>query len=168
MEVPANISVSIRSFRPSDAAACKALYLDGLIAGKIAENDTGFDIEDIQSAYMKHPGNHMWVAETPDGLVVGMVGVQQHDAGVGEIRRLRVAVDYRRRGIGQALIETAVAFCREKQYLKIMLDTFMDQAAAVQMFEKFRFQHERTRTVGDKQLMYFYFDLYGGGPQAPG
>ena len=29
-----------------------------------------------------------------------MIGVQHHDEGFGEIRRLRVAEDHRRRGIG--------------------------------------------------------------------
>ncbi len=89
-----------------------------------------------------------------------MVGVQQYDDGVGEIRRLRVAVPFRRRGIGSALIETAVSFCRERQYLKIKLDTYMEHEAASRLFKRFGFLHDRTRILGDKQLMYFYFDLY--------
>ena len=39
---------------------------------------------------------------------------------------------------------------------------------AVRLFEKFRFRHSRTRKVGDKELMYFYLDLYmGEGRKAP-
>ncbi|HWE04769.1 MAG TPA: GNAT family N-acetyltransferase [Tepidisphaeraceae bacterium] len=163
MEAPAKSPFSIRSFRPSDAAACKLLYLEGIISGKIADNDTGYDIDDIESAYLKYPGNHFWVSQTEDGQVVGMVGVQQHDEGVGEIRRLRVAVPFRRRGIGTALMETALKFCQDKLYLKVKLDTYMEQTAAVQLFEKFRFHHDHNKTLGDKVLMYFYFDLYSRG-----
>lgn len=166
MDEPQKFPFPVRSFRPGDAAACKALYLEGIISGKIADNDTGYDIDDIESAYMKYPGNHFWVAETLDGQIVGTVGIQQHDEGIGEIRRLRVAVPFRRRGIGAALMETALQFCQEKGYLKVKLDTFMDARAAVQLFEKFRFHHEHTKTLGDKQLMYFYFDLYSRG-QSP-
>jgi ribosomal protein S18 acetylase RimI-like enzyme len=159
MDVYLNIPVSIRSYGTTDDAACQWLYRN---EGKVAENDTGCDIENISAAYMKAPGNHLWVAQTTEGQVVGMIGVQQHDEGVGEIRRLRVAKSYRRRGIGGALMEAALRFCQERQYLKVKLDTFMDEEAAIRLFEKFKFQHDRTRTHGEKQLMYFYRDLYSG------
>ena len=152
---------AVRDFRPEDLPACRKLYVEGLISGKLAENDTGFDIDDIEWAYMKPPGNHFWVAET-GGEVVGMIGVQAHEEGCGEIRRLRVSSDHRRKGIGSALVEAALRFCQEKGYLKIQLDTFVDRDAAIRLFEKFRFRHSRTRKVGDKELMYFYLDLYMG------
>src|SRR5687768_8209208 len=91
--------VKVRSFRPSDLPACRKLYLEGLIGGRIAENDTGLDIDDIEQAYMNVPGCHFWVAELPTGEVAGMIGVQNHDEGIGEIRRLRVAKEHRRKGI---------------------------------------------------------------------
>src|SRR5207249_2830291 len=130
--------------------------------GKIAENDTGLDIDDIESAYMNVPGSHFWIAETEDEprQVVGMIGVQQHEDSVGEIRRLRVRQDLRRRGIGSALIETALKFCRDRGYLKIALDTFVEREPAIKLFEKFHFRHSRTRSVGDKQVLHFYLDLY--------
>ena len=169
---PAQIPWGVRDFRPQDLPACRKLYVEGLIGGKLAENDTGFDIDDIEWAYMKLPGNHFWVAETtpPGGApaeVVGMIGVQAHEAECGEIRRLRVRSDYRRRGIGSALVEAALRFCQEKGYLKIQLDTFMEREPAVRLFEKFRFRHSRTRKFGDKELLYFYLDLYRGeGPRS--
>jgi GNAT superfamily N-acetyltransferase len=91
-----------------------------------------------------------------------MIGVQAHEAECGEIRRLRVRSDHRRKGIGSALVEAALRFCQEKGYLKIELDTFVDREAAVRLFEKFRFRHSRSRKVGEKELMYFYLDLYMG------
>ncbi len=96
----------------------------GAGGGKISENDTGFDIDNIGIAYMRE-GNHFWVAEA-DGIIVGTIGVQHHDEGTGEIRRLRVHPDYRRRGSAPRLVETAVRFCREQNYLKVTLDTFME------------------------------------------
>ncbi|MDB5301990.1 MAG: hypothetical protein JWO87_3653 [Phycisphaerales bacterium] len=157
---------SIRSYRPTDASACKRLYQEGLIRGKIADNDTGWDIEDIDSAYIKPPGGHFWVAvappelSAPQELVVGMIGVQHHDDDVGEIRRLRVAATHRRRGIGTRLVETALRFCQDQQYLKITLDTYMEHEPAIRLFEKFHFRHYRSRKVGEKELMYFFLDLY--------
>ena len=161
MSGQSQIPISIRDFRSQDLPACRKLYVEGLIAGKLAENDTGFDIDDIEWAYMKPPGNHFWVAEV-GGDVVGMIGVQAHEAGCGEIRRLRVRSDHRRKGVGSALVEAALHFCQERGYIKIELDTFVDREAAIRLFEKFRFRHSRTRKVGEKELLYFYLDLYMG------
>lgn len=155
-----DIPITLRSFHPGDAEACKKLYHDGLV-GHLAENDTGVDLDDIESTYMKQPGNHFWVAQGADGHVLGMIGVQHHEQGVGEVRRLRVRTDVRRRGIGTRLMETAVKFCADQQYLKIKLDTFVDREPAIKLFQKFRFRHDRTRKVGDRDLLYFYLDIYG-------
>lgn len=161
MSASGNIPITIESYQAHHDADCKTLYLEGLIGGKIAENDTGLDIDDIPSAYMKSPDNHFWVALNNQGHVVGMIGVQKgDDEDIGEIRRLRVRQDCRRRGIGSALMEKALQFCKERQFLKITLDTFMEREPAIKLFEKFHFNHTRTRKVGNKELLYFYLDLY--------
>ena len=154
-------TVRIRSYCQADLPACQKLYREGLLGGKLAENDTGFDIDDIDQAYMHSEGSHFWVAETDAG-VVGMIGVQQHEPGVGEIRRLRVHVDHRRKGIGSTLVEKAVKFCNESGYLKLTLDTFVEREGAIRLFEKFHFHHSRTRNYQGKELLYFYLDLYEG------
>jgi len=165
MDPEGDIPATIRSFSTSDQAACLALYEHGLVGGKISDNDTGFDIDHIAVAYMKD-GNHFWVAEA-DKRIVGTIGVQHHDEGTGEIRRLRVHPDYRRRGIGTALLETAVRFCREQNYLKVTLDTYMERDPAIRLFERFKFKHYRTRTFGEKELVYFILDLYAGDEREP-
>jgi ribosomal protein S18 acetylase RimI-like enzyme len=156
------VPILIRSFEEADQAACAALYVDGLLQGKLADNDSGLDIDNIFAAYMIPDGCHFWVAvpENEPQTIVGMIGVQQDSPGVGEIRRLRVRTDYRRRGIGSRLLETAIRFCHDHQYLKITLDTFLERDAAVRLFEKFRFRHSRTKQVHDRELLYFYLDLY--------
>jgi ribosomal protein S18 acetylase RimI-like enzyme len=165
-DVPGDIPIRVRSFRPEDLPACRLLYVQGLLGGKLAPNDSGLDIHDIEQAYMKQPGNHLWVAETASvadgkpGEIVGMIGVQQFLKGKGEIRRLRVREDMRRRGIGSKLVETALKFCQEHGYIKLELDTFMEREPAIRLFEKFRFRHDKTRNVAGKELMYFYLDLY--------
>lgn len=163
-----HIPAIVRSFRPTDQAACSALYIDGLMGGKIADNDTAYDIDHIHEAYMTRPGSHFWVAESASSHIVGTIGVQHHEDGIGEIRRLRVRRDYRRRGIGTVLLETALRFCQEHNYLKVTLDTFVEREPALRLFDKFRFKLGRTRSVGEKELAYFYFDLYAGGMRRRG
>ncbi len=162
MNGPQNMLVTVRPYENKDLSACRKLYKEGLLGGKIAENDTGLDIDDIEQAYTTKPGSAFWVAENHVGHVVGMIGVQQHEPGVGEIRRLRVQVDHRRRGIGTMLVEEALKFCAENGYLKVALDTFLDREPAIKLFEKFHFHHARTRNVAGKDMLYFYLDLYEG------
>lgn len=152
--------ITVRTYCATDASVCRALYVDGLITGKLPENDTSLDIDDVVEAYLNRPESHFWVAENQAGKVVGMVGVLAIDAGVGEIRRLRVDPLHRRRGIGRQLMEAAVGFCRDRGYVKIMLDTFIDREPAINLFKKFNFRHSRTRKVGEKELLDFYLDLY--------
>ena len=157
-----DISVKVRSFEARDQAACDGLYREGLLGGTLAENDSGLDLDNIQSVYMQTDGNHFWVAESGDGTVVGMIGVQHHEEDSGEIRRLRVHPDFRRRGIGSTLIEEALRWCEEHNYLKITLDTYMDRESAIKLFEKFHFRLNRTRVVNGRELHYFYLDIYEG------
>ncbi len=163
MDVQPEAKIEIRSFRPEDNPACAVLYRDGLVEGQqIADNDTGLDIDDIQVAYMTSPGSHFWIAQAEGAkpVIVGMIGVQHHEDNVGEIRRLRVREGFRRKGIGTKLVETAVRFCRDNNYLKIALDTFMERGPAIRLFEKLHFRHSRTRAIGGKEIMHFYLDLY--------
>jgi ribosomal protein S18 acetylase RimI-like enzyme len=154
------IPVTVRTYEPHDRDVVKKLYAEGLIGGHLAPNDTGLDIDDVQSAYLSSPNNHLWVAENDQGQVVGMIGVQIHRDSEGEIRRLRVRQDVRRRGIGARLLETAIKWCQDRGCLKVTLDTYMEREPALRLFEKFKFKHSRTRDVSGKSLLYFYLDLY--------
>lgn len=127
--------------------------------GVVIENDTGVDLDDIQGAYFGQ-GGCFFVATDSDGQVMGMIGVQQREGGEAEIKRLRVRQESRRRGIGTKLLEAALRYCKERQYLKVTLDTYIDREPALRLFEKFKFRHSRTRDVAGKTLLYFYLDLY--------
>lgn len=155
-----DVHFTVRSFRPSDQEACHVLYVAGLVGGSLAENDTALDLDEIATTYLEMPGSHFWIAENTQGEIVGMIGVQHHDEGKGEIRRLRVRGDHRNRGIGSELVRTALRFCIDQGYLQITLDTYMDRQTAIGLFEEHRFKLSRTRRLGERELLYFYFDLY--------
>mgnify|MGYP002624410219 FL=1 len=50
--------------------------------------------------------------------------------------------------------------CTHHGYLKVVFDTRFDTDAAVDMFDRFGFQHTRTKAVQGKDLLEFYLDLY--------
>jgi RimJ/RimL family protein N-acetyltransferase len=49
----------------------------------------------------------------------------------------------------------------------VTLDTFVDHEPAIKLFQKFHFHLSRTKRLGDRDLLYFYLDLYGGEKQKP-
>ncbi|MEX0775445.1 MAG: GNAT family N-acetyltransferase [Phycisphaeraceae bacterium] len=150
----------VRTFDPRDQAEVSRLYVEGLLAGQIAPNDTGADIENIHQSYLTDDKNHFWVAEL-DGKVLGMIGVSHdHEEHTSEIRRLRVERDWQQLGIGAKLVETALTFCRKSGALKVVLDTQFERNTAMDLFTRFGFQHNRSKTHHGKELLEFYLDLY--------
>ena len=89
-----------------------------------------------------------------------MVGVQRISDNSAEIRRLRVRDSYRRKGIGTKLMQHAISFCREKHFLKVVLDVRIEREPAIRMFDSFGFLQGRERDLNGRQLRDFYLDLY--------
>ena len=164
MNTPA--TTAIRPATEADLPSIRALFDAGMIEGELRINDTGADIEHITDGYLSDlEHNGFWVAVAQDDTVAGMVGVQRVDEAVAEVRRLRVHPKWRRRGIGTALMQHAVRFCRDREYLKIVLDVRGERRGAIQMFEKFGFYLAKVREQDDRRLLDFYVDLYAE-PQA--
>lgn len=151
--------ILVRDYKSDDQAAISSLYTDGLLAGQIAPNDTGADIDNIWAAYFDCDQHRFWVAEH-GSTVVGMIGVGSDDEHTAEIRRLRVDKSYHKTPVAAKLLGYAINHCKYHQFLKIRLDTRFERADAVEMFDKLGFQHTRTRAYADKETLEFYLDLY--------
>ncbi len=158
---PPEDGLEIRSFESQDQSAVYHLYQNGLLAGQIAANDTGADIDNIHEAYLSDERHHFWVAVL-HGQVVGMIGVDSDERNTAEVRRLRVLPEFHSTSIPAAMLETAVEFCRNHEYLKVRLDTRFEKTEAVDLFDRTGFQHTRTRATEEKELLEFYLDLYRG------
>ena len=146
----------IRPVRIEDQVAIEGIFSEDTIGG-------GFNLQEtatLVSTYESNPDSRLWVAEIGDAGPVGVVGVWHADDHVAELRRLRVLRQYRKRGIGRRLVETALGHCRERAYLKIILDTDVNRAAAIALFEAFGFELTRTRDVDGRKLHDFYLNLY--------
>jgi ribosomal protein S18 acetylase RimI-like enzyme len=152
--------VILRLATPADYATIGALFRESLLDGQLRDNDTGADIDNLEEGYFSDEGaSAFWVA-TFGEQIIGMIGVQRTGDGIAEVRRMRVRKPYRRRGIGTLLMQHAIEFCREHDYLKVVLDVRVERGPAIALFEKFGFTHTRTRDIGNRRTMEFYIDLY--------
>ncbi|MGP1346021.1 MAG: GNAT family N-acetyltransferase [Phycisphaerales bacterium] len=160
---PSAGQVTIRPARLVDGPEVLELFRNGSLSGEIGDPQEAPDLEDLGGAYLEADDAWLWVATdnaAPDGPLLGMVAVRQADDDVAELRRLRVRDTHRGRGIGRALVEHALQHCRSHDFLKVVLDTFVERRAAIGLFEQFGFRHARSRQADGREILDFYLDLY--------
>jgi len=152
-------SMEIRTAKASDIPVLRELFERSRLEGQTRENDTGADLDHLIEGYFECKDSCFWVAECDD-FIVGMIGVQRIDEDAAEMRRLRVRDEFRRNGIGSRLMEHAISFCREREFLKVVLDVRIERVSAISMFDTFGFLHGREREIKGRKLRDFYLDLY--------
>ncbi len=146
------MTVLIRPARPEDAATLVAL---GASIGREPEawllNTDGWRTVAEERRYVRalrrHPDAAVFVADE-DGAIVGRLSVardphsaSRHVADLG----LMVAATHRRRGIGNALLEQAVAWGRDAGVSKLELHVFPWNEPAILLYERFGFVREGLR-----------------------
>jgi putative acetyltransferase len=144
--------MNIRPARPDDAATLVAL---GASIGREPEawllNTEGWRSVGDERRYLRalkrHPDAAVYVAEE-NGAIVGRLSIardphqsSRHVADLG----LMVAAGYRRRGIGTALLDQAVAWARDAGVRKLELHVFPWNEPAIRLYDRFGFEREGLR-----------------------
>lgn len=118
---------------PAHAADAPAII--ALIGRVFAEYDFSWDpsievpdLFDLRRHYGGEAGG-FWVARQ-DGRVVGSVGVERLPDGRAELHRLYLDATLRGRGVGRALVEAVLDWCRTAGVARLILwsDTRFDRA----------------------------------------
>ena len=99
-------------------------------------------------ALRRYPHAAVFVCETEEGELVARLSVARdthpassHVADLG----LMVAKGWRGQGIGHALLQTAVAWCRKNAVRKLELHVFPWNEPAINLYEQFGFEREGYR-----------------------
>jgi RimJ/RimL family protein N-acetyltransferase len=141
--------------RPADPGDAKALVA---LAAAVGSEEGGWlltteawrspsDERRYLKALRHHPDAAVFVAED-GGTLAGRLSLardphpsSRHVADLG----LMVAAEHRRRGIGRALLEQAVAWARDVRVRKLELHVFPWNEAALALYESFGFEREGYR-----------------------
>ncbi|XP_064160171.1 probable N-acetyltransferase CML5 [Anguilla rostrata] len=105
---------------------------------------------DVPSFLRERPDAGFWLAEAElaGGLqIVGMVAVAgKTTERRAEIHYLIVAPWCRRTGLGSQLVQTALHFCRERRFARVVLETTSAHTAAIALYRGMGFVHTLTHS----------------------
>jgi putative acetyltransferase len=146
---------SVRQAEPGDAEALVRLAEavsaepEGWLISINGEWRSVGDERRYLKALRRYPHAAVFVAERAhDGAIVGRLSLSRdthpasaHVADLG----LMVAHDFRRHGVGLALLEAAVGWARDARIKKLELHVFPWNAPAIQLYERFGFEREGFR-----------------------
>jgi GNAT superfamily N-acetyltransferase len=141
--------VVIERARASDAPAVVAL-IGRVFAEYRFSWDPALEVPDLFDFDRRYggPAGAFWVARL-GARVVGSVGVERGSDGHAELHRLYLDATLRGRGVGRALVETVLGWCRDAGVRRLVLwsDTRFDRAH--RLYERMGFTQTGEREVPD-------------------
>ena len=140
----------LRPFAPADQDAVRRLILTGL--GEhfgFVDERLNPDLDDIWASYVRS-GQLVIVAEL-EGEIVGTGTLVAAGPGVGRLVRMSVDSQYRRHGIGRALVAHLVDSARARGDRRLLIETNDDWHDAIGLYQACGFVEEE-RSDGSVHL----------------
>jgi len=124
------------------------VHLHGLLYAREYGLDTTFEpyVAEPLAQCVRAGSGRIWIAEDETGRMLGsiaMVDVGQH---VGQLRWFLLVPEARGIGLGHRLLETALAYARDRGVLRIFLWSFAELGDARRLYERAGFRVSETRT----------------------
>jgi ribosomal protein S18 acetylase RimI-like enzyme len=111
------------------------------------------DLLDIEGEYLDGDGE--FIVAVSDGQIVAMGALKQTSPGRAEVKRMRVAPDYRRQGFGQKILDALHRYADEHGYTTLHLDTGVGHGAAQRLYEANGYKETRRGKVGPVDCIFY-------------
>ena len=148
--VGVEVDIRIVPFDPSFQDAFRQLVLDGMAERwGMVDASLNRDLDEIETSY---DGASILVAL--DGALVVGTGILKLRMPEGEIVRMAVQRDYRRRGIATRLLSELIHRASERGINRIVVETNANWSEARNLYEKagFKFTHSEQGAFGDENF----------------
>jgi GNAT superfamily N-acetyltransferase len=124
------------------------VHLHGVLYAREYGLDTTFEpyVAKPLADFMLTGAGRLWVAEDNES-VVGSIAVVDAAEGEGQLRWFLLAPKARGSGLGKRLLETALAYCRERSMRHVFLWSFSELDAALKLYERAGFKTTETRAL---------------------
>jgi len=111
------------------------------------------DLHDIEGVYLKGDGE--FLVGVYDGQVVAMGALVKTSPERAEVKRMRVAPTFRRRGFGQEILDVLHRRAAGLGYMTLHLDTGVSHGAARNLYEANGYRETRRGMVGPVECIFY-------------
>ena len=152
--------VSIRRYHPDDAEAVWALHVAAL--GDAGGYDEAFadldaDLERVVEEYLGTDGEFVVAEQGAEIVAMGGFQPDGDDPDAAVVRRMRVAPDRQREGLGSRVLAELESRAREAGFERLTLDTSTDMDAAMRFYEDHGYEEfDRERVAEADTTLVFY------------
>jgi len=119
--------------------------ITGLVYGVLKEYGlkpdpaaTDADLTDIEQSYFAR-GGAFFVLEDKRGSIIGAYGLYPLQDRTCELRKMYLHKDYRGKGLGKLLLDSALAQARELGFTRVTLETASVLKEAIALYESYGF-----------------------------
>jgi DNA-binding MarR family transcriptional regulator/GNAT superfamily N-acetyltransferase len=134
------VQVKIRPFGPGDAGFIA--HLHGKIYAETYQFSELFEyyvMKGLTEFMQERDGGELWIAEV-DGEIAGSIAIAKTSADTAQLRWFILDERFQGLGIGKALMDTAMGFCKEQQYRHVFLWTVNILETARYLYRKYGFR----------------------------
>jgi putative acetyltransferase len=131
------------TLRPATNADCESVR--SLVFEVLAEyglrpdpGSTDADLADIEQSYFTR-GGAFYVLESPTASIIGAYGLYRMDERTCELRKMYLRREFRGRGLGERLLEDALAHARRLGFEKVILETASVLKEAITLYQSYGF-----------------------------
>ncbi len=145
--------MTVRRYLASDAEAVRDLHNRALMAiGAHSGNGPwDSDVCDVEAEYLNAGGE--FLLGLFGGRIIAMGSVSRTNRDSGELKRMRVDVEYQRRGYGRRILQLLEARARDLGIGRLWLETTLTQAAAVKLYVSSGYVETARRTQGPFEVL---------------
>lgn len=154
--------IKIRPFKSTDQEEVTSL-INGIMTEEFEEEQEAYPSDDLENIRKHYGANGEVFLVAQDGKqIVGTIGIKKEDKRIALLRRLFVAKPYRKKKVGQKLINQAIRFCVDGGYGEMVFKATSRMKAARQICQKTGFVQRAKLNLGDLQLYKLALHLPNG------
>ncbi|HEX8965552.1 MAG TPA: GNAT family N-acetyltransferase [Patescibacteria group bacterium] len=134
----------IRKYQTADKDSVKKLYELASIHSEIGYRSGPWeqDFDDIEGTYFS---GGEFIVGLSDNQIVAIGGYKKVSNTIGQIRRMRVHPNYRRKGYASQILEELEKVAKENGITELRLKTSTQQMMAQNLYEKHGFKKMKTK-----------------------
>lgn len=150
---------TIRVSKDSDVPRIAGL-IRGILRLEFSKDQVAYPADDLKNlSATYHGSNSTFLVAEDESRIVGTCGVKAEDGKTAILRRFFVDPACRGKGVGLALLNEALGFCRKKGFHEVVIRTSTRMESAIRLCTGLGFREEGRWPLGEMTLVRFRLKL---------